>query len=319
MKSIKIVLPTKNRASLLQDAVNSIKKQTSNNWELTLATDGINTDGTIEYINKLTQEDKRIKHVHKKKVNSVYELVSLVLSTFDLGDYIVFMTDDDLLFPNAIESHLKVLSSYTDVDASVGGWSYVHLSEDLIDLEKDVLLYHNKIQEVDYKRDLRLCHFYNPYVMVACCYKLSVLKKLGELDPTVAILKNRYANWDWLITALLLLNNYKVITIPKLIALYTVREDIKQDSTSKNWASEMLYLWQILDRANMFPEHETMLHKIVIPQLEKEILSLIHNAETYWSIDGKLTILLDNYYNIKAKLGYTSQNKRKENYKLRVR
>ena len=61
LDSISIVLPTHNRAFILERAVSSIIAQTFSNWELVIIDDG-STDKTIDVLDVLAKKDNRIRY-----------------------------------------------------------------------------------------------------------------------------------------------------------------------------------------------------------------------------------------------------------------
>ena len=85
-----IVVPTYNRRSLLQEAVQSVVQQTYAHWEL-LIVDDASTDGTADYVRSLT--DLRIHYYHLDKGERSRA------RNFGMrqakGDYILFLDDDD--------------------------------------------------------------------------------------------------------------------------------------------------------------------------------------------------------------------------------
>ena len=63
---VSVIIPCFNYAHLIADTINSIKKQTYENWECIIIDDG-STDNTKEVIQQLANEDSRIKYIFQKK------------------------------------------------------------------------------------------------------------------------------------------------------------------------------------------------------------------------------------------------------------
>ena len=59
---VSIILPTHNRANLLEIAVNTVIDQSFQDWEL-LVIDDISTDNTEELMNEFSKNDSRIQYI----------------------------------------------------------------------------------------------------------------------------------------------------------------------------------------------------------------------------------------------------------------
>ena len=102
-----IILPTYNRANMLDHSINSVIKQTYINWELLVIDDG-STDNTKEIV--LNYKDKRIKYFYQdNQERSVARNHGIDLAS---GIYICFLDSDDLYEAN----HLEVLNSYVSLN-----------------------------------------------------------------------------------------------------------------------------------------------------------------------------------------------------------
>lgn len=109
---ISVIIPTYNRANLIDRAIESVLAQTYEKWELILVDDG-STDNTEESIQKYL-EDPRIKYV--KKTNSGGAHSRNVGVENATGNYVTFLDSDDealpdwlLLFNKEIEKGEKVI------------------------------------------------------------------------------------------------------------------------------------------------------------------------------------------------------------------
>ena len=88
-----IIVPVYCVEKYIGECVNSVLNQSYDNWELLLIDDG-STDGTIDYLNKLTH-NKRIRVIfsNHKGVSTVRN-IGLKCA---IGDYVVFLDSDDYL------------------------------------------------------------------------------------------------------------------------------------------------------------------------------------------------------------------------------
>lgn len=94
-----IVLPTFNRAYILGEAIESVLKQTYQNWELIIIDDG-SEDNTFQIIQKYT--DKRIQYVFQENAGkSQARNKGISLSK---GEYICFLDSDDYYYNHHLET-----------------------------------------------------------------------------------------------------------------------------------------------------------------------------------------------------------------------
>jgi len=115
---VSIILPTYNRAKLLNRCVSSILLQTYSNWELIISDDG-SSDETQEEVKKLQLLDNRIIY-HKndqnlglpKNRNEALLLVS--------GNLIFFIEDDLILEPNCLEILVETWEKIKQRNIKVG-------------------------------------------------------------------------------------------------------------------------------------------------------------------------------------------------------
>jgi glycosyltransferase involved in cell wall biosynthesis len=92
---VSIIMPTYNRINFLKKAVNSVFRQTFENWELIIINND-SRDGTEEYLRELSVSDSRIKilHTEKSKIPGISDYLNqgILLSA---GKYIARIDDDD--------------------------------------------------------------------------------------------------------------------------------------------------------------------------------------------------------------------------------
>jgi glycosyltransferase involved in cell wall biosynthesis len=103
---ITCVIPTFNRAKLLEQAVKSVIEQTFSNWELIIVDNG-SSDETAEVVDKYVKNDNRIFYYKFNKKGPAATRNFGVSKA--KGKYIVFQDDDDISLPHRFESQLKAM------------------------------------------------------------------------------------------------------------------------------------------------------------------------------------------------------------------
>ena len=117
---ISVVLPVYNGEKFISDAINSILKQTHENFELIIVND-CSTDTTSAIISKFATLDSRIKIITNLKNKKLPASLNIGHQNAT-GDFITWTSDDNLYKPNAFEEYLHHLQNskshivYTDFD-----------------------------------------------------------------------------------------------------------------------------------------------------------------------------------------------------------
>lgn len=113
---VTVVIATHNRLELLKRGVESIKNQTYPNWEL-LIVDDHSVDGTWEWLQEI--RDKRIRVFRQQ---DDYERSAARNRGIEesRGELIMFLDDDDTLYPRALDVLAPPLLSAPESVASIG-------------------------------------------------------------------------------------------------------------------------------------------------------------------------------------------------------
>ena len=112
MPKISISIPTFNRIDLLPFAIESVLKQTYQDFELIICDDG-SRDGTVELMSKY--EDNRIKYIrHPQNIGKSNNM----RSGFDAatGDYFIKFDDDDRLTPDFLTETSAIIEQDSTID-----------------------------------------------------------------------------------------------------------------------------------------------------------------------------------------------------------
>lgn len=117
---VSIITPVYNAEKTIGDTIESVLKQTFENFEMIIV-DDISTDETINIIKNYQKKDKRIKLFVLDKKGGASAARNKALSEAK-GDYIAFLDGDDLWKENKLETQIKFMKknnyafSYTDYE-----------------------------------------------------------------------------------------------------------------------------------------------------------------------------------------------------------
>jgi SAM-dependent methyltransferase len=124
---ISIVVPVYNvEEKWLKICIESLQNQLYSNWELCIADDASTEEYIKPFLEKVMQEDSRIKVVFREKNGHISEATNSALG-IATGEYIGFMDNDDELAPNALYEVVKVLNEDQTID-------FIYTDEDKIDI-----------------------------------------------------------------------------------------------------------------------------------------------------------------------------------------
>lgn len=102
---VSVIIPTYNRLSLLLEAIESVKNQTYQNWELIIVDDG-STDDTVNFIQKI--EDDCI-HIICEKHHGHLGILRNVGARHSKGEWLAFLDSDDLWLSQKLELQIDTL------------------------------------------------------------------------------------------------------------------------------------------------------------------------------------------------------------------
>tara|TARA_R100001369_G_scaffold87750_1_gene123525 strand:- start:1368 stop:2306 length:939 start_codon:yes stop_codon:yes gene_type:complete len=125
---VSIIVPTYNRAHLIDDTLDSILAQTYQNWECIVVDDG-STDHTDALMADYISKDSRFRYYHRPKDrlpggnaarNYGFEQSK--------GEYIQWFDSDDLMVPKKLESKVKTILG-NDVDFVISKTKYFNIKK----------------------------------------------------------------------------------------------------------------------------------------------------------------------------------------------
>ena len=102
-----IFIPTKDRSKYLYHTLRTCTEQTYPNLEIIVADDA-STDDTVEVVNRMAQNDPRIKLIARKKRVGMRDNFEMALDLIKPG-YVIALGGDDGLIPDGIMSMYKIM------------------------------------------------------------------------------------------------------------------------------------------------------------------------------------------------------------------
>ena len=119
---ISIVMPAYNAISYIEKAIDSVKSQTYENWEL-LIIDDKSTDGTSDYLD--TIHDDRI-HVFHNDINRGTSYSRNKAIHEAKADWIAFLDGDDMWAPTKLEKQVALLEENKEAQFIFTGSAFVN-------------------------------------------------------------------------------------------------------------------------------------------------------------------------------------------------
>lgn len=104
MSKVSVYVPTHNRLELLKRAIDSVRAQTHQDWEL-IVVDDASTDGTWAYLQSLA--DKRIKVLRNEHAAGACASRNRAIAAAK-GEFVTGLDDDDEFTPNRLQRLLEV-------------------------------------------------------------------------------------------------------------------------------------------------------------------------------------------------------------------
>ena len=118
MKTISVIIPVFNRLEKLKECVDSVLKQTIEDFEIILVDDG-STDGSEDLCDSYAEKDPRITTIHKENGGALSARKAGVAKAS--GEYVGFVDSDDWIEPQMYEQ-LYCLAAQNKADMVSSGY-----------------------------------------------------------------------------------------------------------------------------------------------------------------------------------------------------
>lgn len=106
MPKVSVVVPAYNCAAFIGRTIESVQRQTENNWELIIVDDG-STDDSRLAIEEYAKDDPRIVYVYQNNTGAPAKPKNVGIKLAK-GKYIAFLDHDDEWLPEKLERQLKL-------------------------------------------------------------------------------------------------------------------------------------------------------------------------------------------------------------------
>ena len=120
---VSVVMPAYNCEATLQESVESVLRQTAENWEL-LILDDSSRDGTFKLMRRLAELDSRIRIFRNDRNMGVGRTRNRGVGLAE-GDWIAFLDSDDLWTQDKLEKQLSLLASFPGTGLFYTGSSFI--------------------------------------------------------------------------------------------------------------------------------------------------------------------------------------------------
>ena len=106
---VSVIITTYNRKELVSRAAVSVLTQTYENIEC-IVVDDCSTDGTLDYLTQLSQQDQRIRIISHKENRHLAAARNTGIYA-SLGEFVAFLDDDDMWLPQKLEKQIQLMES----------------------------------------------------------------------------------------------------------------------------------------------------------------------------------------------------------------
>lgn len=136
---VSVIMPTFNRAGLIERAIDSVINQTFKEWELIIVDDG-SSDDTFLIIDKYMKQYDNIRYLkHSNRRTPLTTNAGILASC---GEYLAFLGSDDEYKPDFLKKRIELLNSNPEIDMLHGGVEIIGhpYVKDKNDLSKEIHL-----------------------------------------------------------------------------------------------------------------------------------------------------------------------------------
>jgi glycosyltransferase involved in cell wall biosynthesis len=194
--AVSVIIPTLNRSKYLQEALNSIRKQTFQHWEAIVVDDG-SSDDTADKVLRIIQQDSRIRYIKRSQQKSGAPACRNEGTAISQGKYIIYLDSDDCLGLQAIENRFSQMECNPNIDFGI--FSCLLFREQPGDMN---LLWNVETGENNIDRFLA---FDTPWQTMTSIWRREAIVRLGQWREDLA----SWQDFEFYLRALILKLQYK--------------------------------------------------------------------------------------------------------------
>lgn len=269
--TVSVIIPTYNRPDRLSRALKSVLGQTFRNFEIIVINDGGNdVKGVIDFLNK----DSYILYVNKSKNQGLSSARNTGLK-LARGKYIAYLDDDDLFYPDHLETLVGFLESTSYRVAYSDAYRTVYQNSDIISNIIDKSVFYSG--EFDKERI-----FVENFIPVLCfVHEKSCIDEVGMFDESLT----SHEDWEFWIKMSL---KFPIGHVAKITCEFTtIIDTVKESQKRKDFLSTLKIIYDryrehVIGKPNILQAQiSKLLNALIwayghIDNLEKEKIKLLH-------------------------------------------
>jgi glycosyltransferase involved in cell wall biosynthesis len=208
MPKVSVVIATRNRAKLLEEALRSVFSQTFQDFEVVIVDDA-STDGSKDHVYSLfSNEAGRIRYLtNEQQKERCYTRNRGILASS--GEYVALLDDDDIWLPHHLESLIGFLEENPDVGMAFS--NYIHYSIDGFNEKAwsdDVLK--DKDSAFEY-RELNMIGLFGN--LTSCIFRRKIIDEIGGFREDLVFQED----WEFFVRTVM---NYRVGYLNRITCLW---------------------------------------------------------------------------------------------------
>jgi glycosyltransferase involved in cell wall biosynthesis len=185
MPRISVIIPTYNRADLVGETIESVLRQTFDDFEIIIVDDG-STDATKEVVRRF---DGSIKYLYQENHGRCYARNKGFEASS--GDYVCFLDSDDVLNPRMIERQVSLLESKSDLGFVYSDYQFINRAGEILP-KPEIYSAHPLRRGKIFQFLICLDFIPSPSAVLA---RRGCINATGLFDPSL----NNAEDWDWLL------------------------------------------------------------------------------------------------------------------------
>lgn len=178
MPLVSVLMPVHNREVVVRAAIDSIRNQTFQDWELIILDDA-STDGTVKVCREYEATDPRIRVFANEENLGVGESRNRLLQ-YARGKYIAIHDSDDVSVPGRLAMEVEVLESKPEVGLVSGVVAWVDFDEDRVIWHYPPYLFRGEQYPQDKRKLVQVLYLACDVPNPACMFRRSLVEQIPE-------------------------------------------------------------------------------------------------------------------------------------------